>query len=215
MTLESTWRTRAACHGTDTDTFFDDSYHGQQQALAVCGPCPVRTECFDAALAAPESFGIWGGATPNARKTERRRRLRGHQPRYPAPSQPKKSEKLPARVASLGTVRRLQALAAEGHSTVAVAEAASCSPKTVSAWAHHGHQRGRIDAGLARAIARAYRALAGGAPQVRPGPGLDPQSRRERAADRGWVPTERWAGLDLDDPAAHPRPVAEETATAA
>lgn len=208
------WQDRAACRGQDIDTFFDEAPETREEALAVCGPCPVRADCFDAALAAPEHFGIWGGASPNARKAERRRRLRGHQPRYPGPPQPKKTEKLPARVASLGTVRRLQALQAEGHSTVAVAEAASCSPKTVSAWSHHGHQRGRIDAGLARAIEQAYQALAGRTPQVRPGPGLSPQSRRERAAARGWAASTQWAGIDINDPAARPRPDAAHTTAA-
>ncbi|MBE2998725.1 WhiB family transcriptional regulator [Nocardiopsis sp. HNM0947] len=204
---DPTWRTRAACRDEDTELFFDEDR--QAEAQQVCAACPVRTDCFDAALATYEKYGVWGGATTHARTVERRRRLRGREPHYPAPPPPKEVASPPARVDATGSVRRLQALRADGHRTSDIAETALCSVKTMSAWCHT--DRRRIDASLASSISRAYRDLAG-QPPGGSGPGLGPEGRRSRAAARGWVPSTRWAGIDLDDPRSRPHPDASETA---
>ena len=71
----SDWRTRAACLGTDHDTFFPDrgDTTGADAALRICATCPVTTECLNAALTEEGSLagayrhGIRGGTTPDQR----------------------------------------------------------------------------------------------------------------------------------------------------
>lgn len=40
----------------------------EDEAKAVCAGCPVRGECLQYALAAPEDHGIWGGLDPEERQ---------------------------------------------------------------------------------------------------------------------------------------------------
>lgn len=50
---------------------------GVEAARVICAGCEVRTQCLEAALAADEQHGIWGGLTPEERRAEVRRRNRG------------------------------------------------------------------------------------------------------------------------------------------
>lgn len=79
------WEERAACTGLPGETFFEDIWPaGEEQdgpldaaalarARAVCASCPVRTQCYTAAMeeeaGAAESrrFGVRGGTTPAQR----------------------------------------------------------------------------------------------------------------------------------------------------
>lgn len=61
------WRMDAACVGADPELFFPVETGSQQRrvhlrkAWKYCGPCPVRTECYQDALRTGERHGIWGG----------------------------------------------------------------------------------------------------------------------------------------------------------
>lgn len=65
-----TWRTHAACRGTDPDLFYPERGDnvGHRQAVAVCRGCPVRAECLDDALAHNEKVGVWGGLSERQRR---------------------------------------------------------------------------------------------------------------------------------------------------
>lgn len=62
---------RAACT-TDPDLFHSTHPTAQEQARTICRGCPLRAECADYALTAPEPTGTWGALTAK----ERRRILR-------------------------------------------------------------------------------------------------------------------------------------------
>ncbi|RKS10004.1 transcription factor WhiB [Nocardiopsis sp. Huas11] len=75
------WAAQALCArvGTPADWHPDDSdQEAIQAAVAVCGRCPVRTDCRDFALEHPPTsqVGIWGGLTADERIRERRRQMR-------------------------------------------------------------------------------------------------------------------------------------------
>jgi WhiB family transcriptional regulator, redox-sensing transcriptional regulator len=77
------WMSRGACRYADPELFFPISAvtgpetRQTEAAKAVCGPCGVRAICLSYALEAmPE--GIWGGTTPDERRTARRRPFRRH-----------------------------------------------------------------------------------------------------------------------------------------
>lgn len=77
------WQEQAACSGMTLDLFFSPDGERQrererreQAALRVCARCPVRRNCLDQALRAPENYGVWGGMTEDQRAAERRRRRR-------------------------------------------------------------------------------------------------------------------------------------------
>jgi WhiB family redox-sensing transcriptional regulator len=72
------WMSRGACRQADPELFFPvaavtgTAAQQVKAAKAVCGPCAVRAICLSYALEAkPE--GIWGGTTPDERRTARRR----------------------------------------------------------------------------------------------------------------------------------------------
>lgn len=68
------WQERSLCVQTDPDAFFPDKGVPARAAKAVCGRCPVRAECLDAALERDEMFGIWGGLSRAERAALKRRR---------------------------------------------------------------------------------------------------------------------------------------------
>lgn len=70
--MNLSWRQRAACQGVDPEIFYPVSDEEAEQALAICGSCPVREPCLEYALTSREREGVWGGAT----ERERRRMLR-------------------------------------------------------------------------------------------------------------------------------------------
>jgi WhiB family transcriptional regulator, redox-sensing transcriptional regulator len=74
------WRTQAACSSLDTNLFFpdpdvhDDVLPRIASAKAVCGECPVRQSCLEFAIRTRQLDGVWGGHTPEERRSIRRRR---------------------------------------------------------------------------------------------------------------------------------------------
>lgn len=74
----SAWVRDARCAGAPREIFFPERGESTRAALALCRECPVRKECLEYALAAPERFGIWGGVSERERRRiARRRRLDG------------------------------------------------------------------------------------------------------------------------------------------
>lgn len=83
--MTASWRDRAACAGVGTEAFFPTNGLKTETAAALCGRCPVVTDCFDYAKAEHMPYGTWGATSeqgrPEAflnadRKHRRIRRLR-------------------------------------------------------------------------------------------------------------------------------------------
>ncbi|SDQ34443.1 transcription factor WhiB [Actinopolyspora saharensis] len=75
------WQHRASCRDQDPELFFPVSEVGPgaeqvQRAKAVCGSCPVRSECLAYAQSNGLDFGIFGGLTPDERRKSARRARR-------------------------------------------------------------------------------------------------------------------------------------------
>lgn len=70
------WQRDAACRDADPELFFSNDETDREEALAMCGACPVRNECLEHALATREAYGIWGGTDEQERKRLLRRRRR-------------------------------------------------------------------------------------------------------------------------------------------
>ncbi|MFA5919358.1 MAG: WhiB family transcriptional regulator [Candidatus Nanopelagicaceae bacterium] len=49
------------CHTSDPELFFSDRSEEIALAKSLCGGCPVRAQCLQAALSREEPCGIWGG----------------------------------------------------------------------------------------------------------------------------------------------------------
>jgi WhiB family transcriptional regulator, redox-sensing transcriptional regulator len=76
LALPSSWQDQAACRDADPELFFSTDDGSRREALTLCAPCPVRTECLEHALAHREAYGIWGGTDEQERKRLVRRRRR-------------------------------------------------------------------------------------------------------------------------------------------
>ena len=63
------WRDHAECRSEDPDLFFPDPDETDKIAAAkvLCGQCPVRRTCLDAALEGGDAHGIRGGMTEEER----------------------------------------------------------------------------------------------------------------------------------------------------
>jgi WhiB family transcriptional regulator, redox-sensing transcriptional regulator len=80
------WRAAGACLSADPDLFFPIATGGAAvrqvtQAQRICAGCGVRQQCLEFAMRTGETYGIWGGTTPEERIRVRRRdmrRRRGH-----------------------------------------------------------------------------------------------------------------------------------------
>jgi WhiB family transcriptional regulator, redox-sensing transcriptional regulator len=73
------WRAHAACSNFDTNLFFPepeatDALAQIARAKAVCAACPVRENCLEFAIRTRQLDGVWGGHTPEERRSIRRRR---------------------------------------------------------------------------------------------------------------------------------------------
>ncbi|TDV47776.1 transcription factor WhiB [Actinophytocola oryzae] len=73
MNMMDDWRDRAACRDADPELFFpvSDMGPGARQiadAKAVCGRCPVRTQCLDYAVETGLDHGVFGGTTERERR---------------------------------------------------------------------------------------------------------------------------------------------------
>lgn len=76
--LVADWKTRAACAGFPTATFFpslDTTPEKVAFAKEVCDMCPVRDECLEYAFETNQVSGIWGGTTEDERRSLRRKWL--------------------------------------------------------------------------------------------------------------------------------------------
>ena len=69
------WQLHGLCRGEDPGMFFHpEGERGPARAAreaaakAVCGQCPVRTQCASHALAVREPYGIWGGLSEEDRE---------------------------------------------------------------------------------------------------------------------------------------------------
>jgi WhiB family redox-sensing transcriptional regulator len=79
-------QTIPSCMQTDPDLFYSDKNETDtnrtKAAKKMCQKCPVVNECAIYAIAAREMWGVWGGMSPNDRKTIwRSRRSLGLQPK--------------------------------------------------------------------------------------------------------------------------------------
>lgn len=71
------WQHRAACRGPQSEVFFPPSQterkherlDRERRAKAICGICPVRSDCLDYAIEIHESHGVWGGLSESERKS--------------------------------------------------------------------------------------------------------------------------------------------------
>lgn len=70
------WQTRAACAGTDTETWFAEGAPRGDLAV-MCAACPVVEDCREYAIERPWIAGTWGGTTAPQRREIRRRRAAG------------------------------------------------------------------------------------------------------------------------------------------
>lgn len=50
-----------ACSGDDAELFWPATGEEAQQAIALCGDCPLRQACLEAGVRGRE-WGVWGGA---------------------------------------------------------------------------------------------------------------------------------------------------------
>jgi len=75
------WMSRGACRQADPELFFPiatvqgPAARQVEAAKAVCAACAVRARCLSYALEAMPD-GIWGGTTPEERRSARRRLFR-------------------------------------------------------------------------------------------------------------------------------------------
>jgi WhiB family redox-sensing transcriptional regulator len=71
------WREHAVCRQTDPEVFFpssNDPRPATQVALKTCASCPVKPYCLEEGW--QDHYGIWGGWTAEARRKERRRKVK-------------------------------------------------------------------------------------------------------------------------------------------
>jgi WhiB family redox-sensing transcriptional regulator len=69
---DTNWREHASCRSCSPDLFFPAGTTGAAQheivaAKAVCGVCPVQSQCLRFALRTGQAYGIWGGTTEDER----------------------------------------------------------------------------------------------------------------------------------------------------
>jgi WhiB family redox-sensing transcriptional regulator len=49
------------CRSGDADLWFAETPTDLERAKALCGACPIRTECLAGAVRRAEPWGVWGG----------------------------------------------------------------------------------------------------------------------------------------------------------
>ncbi len=70
------WQRDAACREVNSTVFFGPvgerggvRREREQRAKAICADCPVQLACRRHALDAAEPYGVWGGLTPEERRS--------------------------------------------------------------------------------------------------------------------------------------------------
>ena len=76
----------AACRGADLEIFYSEEPADERRALEHCVACPVRSECYEAAMARREAYGVWGGTAGRQRRRIFRRERRSTTPRPQHPA---------------------------------------------------------------------------------------------------------------------------------
>ena len=69
MGTNEAWQAEAACRKIPVELFFPAVEHEADDAKAVCDACDVREPCLEFAITAGERFGVWGGLTPQERRS--------------------------------------------------------------------------------------------------------------------------------------------------
>ena len=80
------------CHDSNPDLFFSDLTEEIAAAKSLCGGCPVRSQCLDAALSREEPCGVWGGELFEDGLVIERRRTVGRPRLAPAAIQEEQSD---------------------------------------------------------------------------------------------------------------------------
>ena len=65
------------CRVQDAELWFAESPSDVEAAKALCGPCPLRSECLSGALERREPWGVWGGQLVVQGEVVARKRPRG------------------------------------------------------------------------------------------------------------------------------------------
>lgn len=65
------------CQATAADLWFAEDPRDLDRAKALCGPCPLREVCLQAALDRAEPWGVWGGEIFDRGAVVARKRPRG------------------------------------------------------------------------------------------------------------------------------------------
>ncbi len=76
MTCERT-TLAVPCHVEDADLWFAEDPRDLEKAKVLCGACPIRRECLNAALQRQEPWGVWGGEILERGTVVARKRPRG------------------------------------------------------------------------------------------------------------------------------------------
>jgi WhiB family transcriptional regulator, redox-sensing transcriptional regulator len=71
------------CLEYDAELWFAESPADVEFAKALCGTCPVRTECLASALDRAEPWGVWGGELFVQGVIVARKRPRGRPRKHP------------------------------------------------------------------------------------------------------------------------------------
>ena len=65
---DQSWADQGLCAQIGGDAFFPDIGASNHAAKAVCGRCPVTSECLSYALASGQESGVWGGLSERERR---------------------------------------------------------------------------------------------------------------------------------------------------
>ncbi len=76
------------CHVHDANLWFAESPVDLERAKALCGTCPVRSECLSGALRRREPCGVWGGEILLSGRILPYKRPRGRPRKYPIAADP-------------------------------------------------------------------------------------------------------------------------------
>ena len=63
------WQFQAMCSLENSEIFFSGLASRVAKAKAICSACPVQKQCLDFAISNNIEEGIFGGLTPNERKS--------------------------------------------------------------------------------------------------------------------------------------------------
>lgn len=201
------WQQYATCKDEPLELFFGPDRHEspeqrqsrESRAKMFCSGCPVRAECLDYSISRPEKYGTWGGLNEDERASERRRRMRRHQPSQvsprPKPKKPRKPRKTRLLVDAIGAQRRLRATSVMGRALRTYARLSGVPETTLS----------RIRSGVdVRTSKKHVEKIAAAYERVLALQEVYPVSL-QAAAEGGWWGPDAWDTDTIDDPNAVPK----------